>query len=44
MKLAIVAHINKENGKWVPSDKEEAFKLNEKYLSNIKGKYETPIE
>ena len=44
MKIAIVAHINKDNGRGIPLDKEEAFKLKEQYLSNIKGIYETPIE
>jgi hypothetical protein len=41
MKLAIVAYINKENGRGIPLDKEEALKLREKYL-NIQPIYETP--
>ena len=44
MKIAIVAHINKENNRGIPLDKEESFKLKEQYLSNIKGVYETSIE
>ena len=42
MKLAIIAHINKEKGNGVPLNKEEALKLREQYTSNIKGIYETP--
>lgn len=42
MKLAIIAHINKEKGKGVPLDREEAEKLRERYL-NIKPIYETPL-
>ena len=41
MKLAIVAHINKEKGKGIPLDKEEAEKLRKRYL-NIQPIYETP--
>ena len=41
MKLAIIAHINKEKGKGVPLDREEAEKLRERYL-NIQPIYETP--
>ena len=44
MKLAITAHINKERGRGIPLDKDEALRLREQYLSNIKGVYETPIK
>ena len=43
MKLAIIAHINKEKGKGVPLDREEAEKLREKYQKAIQSVYETPI-
>lgn len=42
MKLAIIAHINKEKGKGVPLDREEAEKLRERYL-NIQPVYTTPV-
>ena len=42
MKLAIIAHINKEKGKGVPLDREEAEKLRKQYL-NIQPVYETPV-
>ena len=42
MKLAITAHINKERGRGIPLDEDEALRLREQYLSNIKGVYETP--
>ena len=41
MKIAIIAHINKEKGKGVPFDREEAEKLRKQYL-DIKPIYETP--
>ena len=44
MKLAITAHINKERGRGIPLDKDEALRLREQYLNNIKGVYETPIK
>jgi hypothetical protein len=42
MKLAIIAHINREKGQAIPLNREESLKLREKYLSNVKGVYETP--
>ena len=41
IKLAIIAHINKEKGKGVPLDREEAEKLRKQFL-NIQPIYETP--
>jgi hypothetical protein len=41
MKLAIVAYINKENGRGIPLDQEEAIKLRAKYM-NVQAVYETP--
>jgi len=44
VQLAIIAHINKTKNRGKPLDKEEAMNLREKYLSNIKNVYTTPLK